>query len=865
MRHIFENLNNYELKYPDCVALCFDPNECVLSAIYNDHSFYVWDIKELDKVKKLDSHLFHSSCCWSIDIFSSLSNVASSMAASSNLNSSNTSLPTDSFITCSADNTLRIWSPMSSNNNNSNSTSTAHNLTSTTGNSPMSPFKLRKNIYSKELLKIIYIDNDLSALCEVDLSLDEQTNNVTTSQTSAAVVNNSNTLSQSYNNSVTNLPVSSITSFNYDSSSGGGGNAVHVNKTGARCVKISPQGRHLASGDRNGNIKIYDMITLESICVIEAHDGEVLCLQYSQPEAARLLLASSSRDRLIHIFDASKHTYDLMQTLDDHSAAITAVRFFYNQFEKQLYVISCGSDKSIMIRTTASNNYNSNGNGSSSIEPAGSSSSSSSPSISASSSMNFATQQQQQTTQNNSAQQLQQQQQIQFARSSYVAEKQSFYDLSIDSSKNQIYTISQDRMIRAYSIKDGKRLRQFKGSLNEDGYLLKMDMDRAGNLLATSCTDKCVYIWDLNTGDCVAYICGHSEVVTDLKFTSDNQHLITVSGDGCLFIWRLSNLHAHLPPSSSASTISANGCLSSIASRKTSLSIQSTSNATSTNTLAGVISTPTTPTAFTSLTFAPPSTSLASPVASSTLNFNHKLNAEEANKLDLLSNSSSFTIESQTAAIASTNFDNIFDDEDEEALLPAWARNKLKVSNSSSKLDAISPKGSFSLEAKQEKQIQNKKDKVGEEENQEEDDDDEDEEETINEIFTINITKRINPVKGDEAKKQVELLEEKQYDYEEEISDEKSTIERARAVSASCEATMSSNGKRASRAVWGPPVLNATFADMYENGHNGISETISYTSASASVSAPATPAASPTANNSTVSNIVNEVLRQAGN
>ena len=132
--------------------------------------------------------------------------------------------------------------------------------------------------------------------------------------------------------------------------------------------------------------------------------------------------------------------------------------------------------------------------------------------------------------------------QLQFVRTSYVAEKQTFYDLNLDSAKNCINTISQDRMIRTYAIKDGKKLRQFRGSLNEDGYLLKMDTDRSGNLLATSCTDKCVYLWDLNTAECVAYMYGHSEVVTDLKFTSDNQHLITVSSDGCIFVWNLSNL-----------------------------------------------------------------------------------------------------------------------------------------------------------------------------------------------------------------------------------------------------------------------------------------------------------------------------------
>lgn len=38
------------------------------------------------------------------------------------------------------------------------------------------------------------------------------------------------------------------------------------------------------------------------------------------------LLASGSRDRLIHIFNVEKN-FSLEQTLNDHSGSITAVRF----------------------------------------------------------------------------------------------------------------------------------------------------------------------------------------------------------------------------------------------------------------------------------------------------------------------------------------------------------------------------------------------------------------------------------------------------------------------------------------------------------------------------------------------------------
>lgn len=62
------------------------------------------------------------------------------------------------------------------------------------------------------------------------------------------------------------------------------------------------------------------------------------------------LLASASRDRLIHVFCVNEG-YNFLQTLDDHSSSITAVRFF-NQTNQnnQLQMVSCSADKSIIFR-----------------------------------------------------------------------------------------------------------------------------------------------------------------------------------------------------------------------------------------------------------------------------------------------------------------------------------------------------------------------------------------------------------------------------------------------------------------------------------------------------------------------------------
>lgn len=79
----------------------------------------------------------------------------------------------------------------------------------------------------------------------------------------------------------------------------------------SRSLRISPDGEHLASGDRSGNIRIHSLRSFQELYQLEAHDAEVLCLEYTQvnntrdPSKEKKLLASASRDRLIHVFDVN--------------------------------------------------------------------------------------------------------------------------------------------------------------------------------------------------------------------------------------------------------------------------------------------------------------------------------------------------------------------------------------------------------------------------------------------------------------------------------------------------------------------------------------------------------------------------------
>ena len=47
-------------------------------------------------------------------------------------------------------------------------------------------------------------------------------------------------------------------------------------------MKLSPDGLSLAIGDRHGNIRIFNMEHFKQIAIVEAHDSEVLSVDYSR-------------------------------------------------------------------------------------------------------------------------------------------------------------------------------------------------------------------------------------------------------------------------------------------------------------------------------------------------------------------------------------------------------------------------------------------------------------------------------------------------------------------------------------------------------------------------------------------------------
>ena len=64
--HLFSHKT--DARFPDTVAVTYDPSNRWLSCVYNDHSLYVWDVRDLRKVGKVYSALYHSACVWSTEV-----------------------------------------------------------------------------------------------------------------------------------------------------------------------------------------------------------------------------------------------------------------------------------------------------------------------------------------------------------------------------------------------------------------------------------------------------------------------------------------------------------------------------------------------------------------------------------------------------------------------------------------------------------------------------------------------------------------------------------------------------------------------------------------------------------------------------
>ncbi|CAJ0829251.1 10706_t:CDS:10 [Entrophospora sp. SA101] len=264
-----------------------------------------------------------------------------------------------------------------------------------------------------------------------------------------------------------------------------------ISDGGVRTLRISPDGKLMASGDRNGNLRVHNLDDFQQMTYQEAHDAEILAIEFTDgklPESP-YLIATASRDRILHIFDINSN-FQLIQTLDDHSSSITAIKFTNDGGR----LISCGADKSIIFRSkqnTSDFPY--------------------------------------------------------YATYHNISGRATVFDMDIDVSNRYIATVSGERRLNVYHIDTGKNVRSYKSdtpdevNVQDQGSLLRISLDPGGVCAVTGGSDKSVRLFDFSNGTILGKVLGHSELITCVKFTSDCERVISTSADGCIFVWKISD------------------------------------------------------------------------------------------------------------------------------------------------------------------------------------------------------------------------------------------------------------------------------------------------------------------------------------
>uniref|UniRef100_A0A0N5ABQ9 WD_REPEATS_REGION domain-containing protein n=1 Tax=Syphacia muris TaxID=451379 RepID=A0A0N5ABQ9_9BILA len=274
---------------------------------------------------------------------------------------------------------------------------------------------LQTNVYSEELKKILFVSESVNSLVE----------------------NSEDVLGASLNDST----------------------------TGLRTLRLSPDGRHLAVGGKDGNIYVFDLTVdgMPQIVSHEAHENDVTCLEYSDPTSARYLLASGGRDRLVHLFDPADN-YTPLATVDDHTSALNSIVFYPSP--DGLELITCAADRLLVVRKLEESADDS----------------------------------------------------VCFFRVNQISAPFGLNNVTMVGSN--IIAACQDRQLRSYSL-NGKLVKQVKGGISDEGQLTRLKLDPSKTVAATVSTDRSVYVVDAASGECGAVLLGQSDPVTDVAFTLD--------------------------------------------------------------------------------------------------------------------------------------------------------------------------------------------------------------------------------------------------------------------------------------------------------------------------------------------------------
>ncbi|MUG95741.1 hypothetical protein F7734_26655 [Scytonema sp. UIC 10036] len=96
---------------------------------------------------------------------------------------------------------------------------------------------------------------------------------------------------------------------------------------------------------------------------------------------------------------------------------------------------------------------------------------------------------------------------------------------------------SEDRTVKLWNVSSGECLKTFQGHLNE---VYSVTFNSQGNILASGSFDQTVKLWSVNTGECLKTFQGHSSWIYSVAFSPQGDLVATGSYDQTVRLWSVS-------------------------------------------------------------------------------------------------------------------------------------------------------------------------------------------------------------------------------------------------------------------------------------------------------------------------------------
>lgn len=268
-----------------------------------------------------------------------------------------------------------------------------------------------------------------------------------------------------------------------------------------KAVAAIIEGSLLVCGDKYGTLTVLEPDSGRIVSQARAHSAEILALATTYQHSLELV-ASSSRDRMVQVFNCRYGALDLVQTLDEHAGAVSAI-LFANDGK---HLLSISADRTIVIRER------------------------------------ILRQEENPTS-------------LAYVMLRAITLKSSPTAMCLAPGGDEIYVSTTDRCIAKYSMSTGQASSNFKCSDSEGGeaavmskiLLVSGSKDRA-IIAGISSSDKSLRLYT-EDGTLIARDWGHTEGVTDAAWLpayvggdgdavqSDDQRIVTVAADSTMFIW----------------------------------------------------------------------------------------------------------------------------------------------------------------------------------------------------------------------------------------------------------------------------------------------------------------------------------------